>query len=151
MGDRCRPLVNMLVIAAAIFAVLASCALPPEYAVRTEFYPDSMGYSAYSEKNYKLFRISGAEALLGYMLTIPQEEGIVFLKVSTNCMLERAMIRLGEDKAARNYPIYQTDWGHGLNELAGREHLRPALMHFITNYYNRDLEATKKGSAFSLF
>jgi hypothetical protein len=150
MEDRSGLLVNMLIIA-ALFAVLASCALPPEYAVRAEFYPDSAGYSAYSEKNYKLFRVSGVEALTGYMLTIPQEEGILFLKVSTNCILEKAMIRLGEDKAARNYPIYQADWGLGLNEFAGREHLRPALTHFITNYYRRDLEASKKGSAFSLF
>jgi len=153
MGDRSGLLVNIPVIAAALFAVLASCALPPEYAVRTEFYPDSVGYSAYNEKNYnyKLFRVSDVEALAGYMLTIPQDEGTLFLKVSTNCMLEKAMIRIGEDKAARNYPIYQTDWGQGLNELAGREHLRPAITHFITNYYRRDQEASKKGAAFSLF
>jgi len=136
---------------AVLLAVIASCALPPEYAVRTEFYPDSVGYSAYTEKNYRLFRVSDAEALMGYMLTIPLDEGLLFLKVSTNCMLEKAMIRIGEDKAARNSPIYKTDWGQRLNMLADREHLRPALTHFMTNYYQRDLDASKKGSAFSLF
>ncbi|MDR2734881.1 MAG: hypothetical protein LBC99_09645 [Spirochaetota bacterium] len=150
MVNRAGLLADMFVIA-ALFTVLASCALPPEYAVRTEFYPDSVGYSAYTEKNYKLFRVSDAEALMGYMLTIPQDEGVVFLRVSTNCILDRAMIRLGENKAARNYPIFQADWGQNLNELAARDNLRPAVTHFITNYYQRDQEVSKKGSVFSLF
>ena len=130
---------------------MLACALPPEYTVRSEFYPGSPNYNVITEKQYKAFRISDHESIIGYMLSIPVDNGTVFLKVDTDCMLETALLHQREGKETRKYPIYQADWGRSLRQLTERENIAPMLNHFMTNLYQRDMEATKRGSMFSLF
>jgi hypothetical protein len=133
-----------------LFAI--SCSLPLEYTVRSEFYPGNSNYSSFSGTGYKGFRIFDLDgALVGYMLTIPIDDGTVYLKIDTHCMLETALLHTGKDKKARRHPVYQSDWGRNILQLAERDNLRPMLMHFLENQYRRDTEIGRRGSAFSLF
>ena len=129
----------------------AACALPPDYAIRKELYPGHVNYGVRSEKEYKVFRVSDNESIIGYMLSIPTDNGTIFLKIDTYCVLETALLHQVDGKNERKYPIYQLDWGQSLEQLAERENLRPMITHFITHHYTRDMEEVKRGSMFSIF
>jgi len=134
-----------------LILALMSCSLPPENAVRKELFPEATSYSTHKEKNYTTVRVYDRDAALGYLLSIPIEDGLIFLKVDTLCMLESALLRRSDGEAVRTHPVYQADWGQSLQQLMERDNLRPAVTHFITNQYRRDLEESQKGSMFSLF
>ena len=134
-----------------ILLLLLACSLPPDNTIRNEFYPGSPNYSVFSGDGYKGFRIFNAEFIIGYMLSIPLDDGTVYLKIDTGCILETAILHTKDGSGVRKFPVYQADWGLSLQRLAERENLRPMLTHFITNQYQRDMEPARRGSVFSLF
>ena len=140
---------TILLVLASLY-VLVSCGLPPEYIVRDELYPQAAGYSTRSEDHYTLFRISDQEQLAGYLLSIKAEDGIIFLKVTPNCILETALLYQEQSGEARRFPVYQSDWNQHLKQAAERPNLRPAITHFLTNHYLAD-QQPKRGSALSIF
>ena len=141
--------ITILLLGLVLF--ILACSLPPDYVVRGEFYPDNPDYSVISEKDYKVFRITGPEAIIGYMLSIPLDNGNLFLKVGPDCVLDTAQLHQSDDRGTRKHPVYQADWGRTLRQLADRENISPMLTHFITNHYQRDLDGGKRGSMFSFF
>jgi hypothetical protein len=138
------------ILATLFLVLLTSCGLPPEYIVRDEMYPRAAGYSTRSEDLYTLFRISDEEKLAGYLISIKESHGIIFLKVTPNAILETALLYQEGEGDAKKFPIYQSDWNQPLRQAAERPNLRPALTHFLTNHYLAD-QQPQKGGALSIF